>query len=66
MAIVLTLGQAFDLVRQSKRAAAGDGRLLDIIMPNGKRFGDRTFEYVGEVGEAMKQFASLGDPEGEA
>ncbi len=49
----LSAEQANGLIVQMKGAHAGKGRFLDIKMPNGKRLGDCSSEYAGEVGEAL-------------
>lgn len=41
------------------KACEEEGRLLDVIMPNGKRLRDCNFAYVGQVGKAMTALGYL-------
>jgi hypothetical protein len=50
----LALDQAAALVGRMKAAAEGKGRFVDIVMPNGQKLKDCTFDYVAEIGEAMR------------
>jgi hypothetical protein len=56
--VKLTIEQARDLIAQLRAALAGQGQLLDIFMPNGKKMGDCGGQYVGEVSEALHRIAS--------
>jgi hypothetical protein len=47
--MTLTTQEATDLCRRFKEARDGKGRLLDLIMPNGKRFGECTREDCEEI-----------------
>jgi hypothetical protein len=40
-------------------ACEKEGRLLDVIMPNGKRLRDCTSAYVGQIGKAMGELGYL-------
>jgi hypothetical protein len=51
--VSLTLEQASDLIIQLKAALADHAQFLDIVMPNGKRIGDCSGQYVRDVGEAL-------------
>jgi hypothetical protein len=46
-----------------KKAALAEGRLLDIIMPNGKRLRDCTGAYIEQIAQAMNELGYLMDTE---
>jgi hypothetical protein len=44
------------LIIQLKAALANEARFLDIVMPNGKKIGECTGQYIREVGEPLHCF----------
>jgi hypothetical protein len=58
--VVLTTEEAINLANRMKAAAAGEGRFLDIVMPNGKRLAECTGEYVTEVGRVLQKAGEAG------
>ena len=56
----ITHSEASDLIARLK-AARQDGRMMDVIMPNGKRLGDCTKEDLDELGEVHLDLAESMD-----
>jgi hypothetical protein len=54
----ITRSEASELIARLDAAARGEGRMLDLIMPNGKPLGECTCEYVGQVGKAMQDLGN--------
>jgi hypothetical protein len=57
MKITLSESEAIELTSRFK-AGYREGNLLGVIMPNGKRFGECTGEYVGQIAQAMQELGS--------
>jgi hypothetical protein len=53
----ITIEQLEHFAQQKLRAEAGEMSYFDIIMPNGKKLGDCTGEYLQEVSEAFRKAA---------
>jgi len=51
--VTLTAAEATDLSERTKLARDG-GSVLEVVMPNGKKWRDCTFAYVAEVGKALE------------
>ena len=54
----ITAKHAAELTERMK-AAARDGSLLDLTMPNGKKLRDCTGGYVRQMGEAMDEIGRI-------
>ena len=54
---LLEISRALQLIADTK-AALQNGNLLDVVQPNGKRFGDCTGEECRETGEWMMRIAA--------
>jgi hypothetical protein len=52
--LTITLSEATNLLARTK-AEAENGKLLGVIMPNGKRLRDCTGEYLTQLGRAMQE-----------
>jgi hypothetical protein len=50
----ISLLEAVELIGRLKAAAEGNGRFPEVVMPNGRRLADCTFDYIGQLGEAMQ------------
>jgi len=63
--ISLTQEQLDELMRQLMAAKEGKGRLMDVIMPNGKPLAECTGSYAAEIFETMgKMGLMMWKPEG--
>jgi hypothetical protein len=54
MTLTITLSDAKELIARTE-AEAKRANLLGVIMPNGKPLKDCTGEYLGQLGQAMKE-----------
>ena len=59
---IIGLEEAAELIGRLKAAAEGNGRFPEVVMPNGKRLADCTFDYIGQLERAM-QMMGLQMPE---
>jgi hypothetical protein len=55
--LTLTIGEAETLRSQHAAVQRGDILFGEMIMPNGKCLNDCTFEYVGQIGEALVELS---------
>jgi hypothetical protein len=65
---LLAAGQEIERLLETSRPSniPGQGPVFDVMMPNGKRFGDCTFEEVSEFGRELLDAAPcFQEPDGE-
>ena len=54
---MLTMQQAADLNARIQAAHAGQGRLEDVVLPNGRKLGDCPDDYLRGIGAEMMRLA---------